>query len=243
MRFGVAFLLVFLLPFAAARASDGKPGPNWSHGLEDACRLAGKKDRLILLRQVHCECKAEPCPGLDIARRPAWLDRASTKLLVEGSFVLAVAHAPKDGDMDGLVHPRFLPAQFRRDTQRVRTLIVTPTGHVVHRLDLCPQAGDVDAELAFAQKIRTDCFTSTWAPVPGWEECLRALHAEHAFNPTAWHKTPAAPAGPGTPSWLGYAKLDLAWQPDLDAAKELAKKTDRLVFFFQVVGDLDKEGC
>jgi hypothetical protein len=240
MRTGVAFLLALA---AVAQASDGKPGPNWSYGFEDASRAAGRKNRLILLRQVHCDCDGPACAALDLARRPPWIDQVSTKDFVESSFVLAVAHAPKEGDAAGLVHPRFIPADFRRELNRVRTLIVTPTGHVIHRLDLCPHSGEIDAELAFARQIRRDCFTSTWAPVPGWEERLRALHAEHAFHPTSWHKTPAATADPGSSPWTGYAKLDLAWQPDLDAAKDWASKTDRLVFFFQVVGDLDKEGC
>ena len=235
MRYGVAFLLALA---AVARASDGKPELNWSYGLEDASRLAGKKDRLILLRQVHCDCDGSACPAIDLARRPPWLDRASTKALIDRSFVLAVAHVPTESDAPGLVHPRFIPAEFRRDPSRVRTLLVTPTGHVIHRLDLCPLSGEIDAELKFAREIRSECFTSTWAPVAGGEQRLRALHARHAFQPQAWHKAPVGPS-----DWSGYAKLDLAWEPDLDAAKELARGTDRLVFFFQVVGELDKTEC
>jgi hypothetical protein len=241
------YLAAILLAATGASASEPKPEICWSYGLEAACRLGGKKDRLILLRQVHCACEEAGCVLLDRARQPAFLDRLSTKQLVEGYFVMAVAHAPKNGDVPGLHHPSFIPSDFRRDSSEIRTLIVTPTGHLIHRLDLCPHAAEADRELAFAQKIREECFTPTWAPVPGWEERLRALHAEHALKPEVWHKS-LATAKAESPAaemaqWTGYAKLDLVWRPDLEAAADVAKRTDRLVFYFQVVGNLDKEGC
>lgn len=235
-------LAAFLALAAAGWTADRTPGPEWSDGLDAALKKAGEKNRLVLLRQVHCDCEGTTCGTLELARRPAYLERASTRKLVEDGFVPATAHAPENRDVPGLFHPPSIPAGFRRNLGAARTLIVTPTGHVLHRLDLCPHSGEVDAELAFAQKVRTECFTETWAPVPAWEERLRRLHALHALKPETWHSIPEA-AAPGMAPWSGYAQLDLAWQPDLATAKELAKKTDRLVLYFQVVGNLDKEGC
>lgn len=245
MRYDVRLLAALLILVAAARADEGKSDLKWAEGLEAALKRAAAEDRLVLLREVHCDCDGTKCSALESARRPSYLERFSTRRHVEESFVPAVAHAPKDGDVPGLFHPTFLPPEFRRDPSQIRTLIVTPGGHVLHRLDLCPQAEDVNAELAFARKARAGCFTAAWVPVPAWEERLRALHAEHARRPETWHGKPeaVAPKGPGMAPWEGYAKLDLAWQPDLDAAMEIARRSDRLVLYFQVVGNLDKEGC
>lgn len=236
--------LLVLVAAAGSWASEGKPDLNWSGDLESACRVAEKNNRLILLRQVHCDCDGSACPLLDVARKPAYLERPSTRLLVASAFVPAVAHAPAHRDVPGIIHPTFLPAAFRRDPSRVRTLIVTPTGHLIHRLDLCPHGGDVEAELAFAQEVREECFTREWAPRPGGALRLQALHAEHALTPEAWH--PALAKGPSDPAaraWSGYAQIDVPWQPDLASAMKAAKQSDRLIFYYQVVGNLDKEGC
>src|SRR5438552_18563331 len=131
-------LAAILLLGTLASASDGKPEMNWSYGLESACRRAEKGNRLILLRQVHCDCDGTDCPLLALARRPAYVERAATRLLIESYFVPAIAHAPKNRDIWGIVHPSFIPANFRREPSQVRTLIVTPTGQVIHRLRLCP---------------------------------------------------------------------------------------------------------
>ena len=239
-------VLAAVLAFSVAGwAADRTPPVEWVDGLDAALKKASESGRLVLLRQVHCDCDGTKCGTLDLVRRPAFLERPSTRALVRDAFVPATAHAPENRDVPGLVHPSFIPAGFRRNVGTVRTLIVTPTGHVVHRLDLCPYSGEVDAELAFARKVRAECFTETWAPVPAWEERLRGLHALHALKPETWHAAPdaTAPPAPGMAPWSGYEKLDVAWEPDLAAARELAKKTDRLVLYFQVVGNLDKEGC
>lgn len=238
-------LAALLILAAVARADDAKAGFEWAEGLEAALRKAGAENRLVLLRQVHCDCDGTKCPALESARRSAWLDRASTKKRVDLGFVPALAHAPKDRDVLGLFHPTFLPAEFRRDPSKVRTLIVTPTGHVIHRLDLCPDADDADAELEFAKSARSECFTASWIPVPEWEERLRGLHALHVMTPERWHrKLRAAVKGdPPKDAWKGYANLEIDWQPDLEAAKEAAWESNRLVFYYQVVGNLDREGC
>jgi len=236
MGFWIALLLA---------AGDGGPALEWADGVKAARETAGARNRLILLRQVHCECDGTKCPASDLLRRPAYLDHAALRTLIEDHYVLATAHAPKEADAAGLSHPSFIPAEFRRKLSQVRTLIVTPSGHVIHRLDLCPHSGDVAGELEFAMRLRTECFTAAWAPVPGWEERLRGLHAEHAFKPEAWHPNLLAAASvvPGMKPWSGYGSLDLAWQADLADAQALAKHSERLVFFYQVVGNLDKDGC
>ncbi len=42
--------------------------------------------------------------------------------------------------------------------------------------------------------------------------------------------------------WEGYSK-GVRWHRSLDEAKAMARERRKLVFHFQVVGDLDKEGC
>lgn len=237
MKFPAALLLLA----AAAGAADRVPGPEWIDGLPAALKRAGEQNRLILLREVRCACDGASCPYRSIARDPAFLERISAQTLAARSFVAAVVHVRPDDDVAGLLHPKFLPTDFARGAVPLRTLIVTPTGHVIHRLDLCPDAADVEVELTFALRARAECFSDAWAPLPRWEERLRGFHAHHAARPDLWHAAPAA-SRPGSHALPGF-NLELPWQPDLAAARAAAKERRRAIFFFQVVGDLHREGC
>jgi len=42
--------------------------------------------------------------------------------------------------------------------------------------------------------------------------------------------------------WEGYGK-GVRWHYSVDEAMKIAKDQNRLVFWYHVVGDLDKEGC
>lgn len=46
----------------------------------------------------------------------------------------------------------------------------------------------------------------------------------------------------GALPWAGYNR-NIVWQPDLDTAFRIAGETGKPVLFFDLVGDLDKEGC
>ena len=44
--------------------------------------------------------------------------------------------------------------------------------------------------------------------------------------------------------WKNYNKIGVTWtQPMEAAAKQAARKTGKLLMVFQLVGDMDKEGC
>jgi len=43
--------------------------------------------------------------------------------------------------------------------------------------------------------------------------------------------------------WDGYRKGGITWHYSIDEALKLAKDEKKLVFWYHVAGDLDKEGC
>lgn len=239
------FLAASLIMAGALAASDREAGPSWYEDLDAAFARAGERGRLVLLREVACECDGKSCPAADLARRPAFLERDSTRALVSERFVLAVAHLSPRGNPAAVLHPRFLPREFAKGAVPVRTLLVTPTRFVLHRLDLCPHAADVDAELAFALRIREECFGPDWVPVAKLDERLHGFHLRHSVEPGAWHRgLPPLEAPPerGMIPWAGY-NVEFSWEPDLESARALARSADRPILLFQVVGNLNKDGC
>ena len=42
--------------------------------------------------------------------------------------------------------------------------------------------------------------------------------------------------------WAGYGKT-IRWHSSVDEAMKIAKAENKLVFWYHVAGDLDKEGC
>lgn len=43
--------------------------------------------------------------------------------------------------------------------------------------------------------------------------------------------------------WPGYRKGPIAWHYSIDEALKIARYDQKLVFWYHVAGDLDKEGC
>ena len=43
--------------------------------------------------------------------------------------------------------------------------------------------------------------------------------------------------------WEGYRKAGIAWHYSVDEAMKIAQAEKKLVFWYHVAGDLDKEGC
>jgi hypothetical protein len=43
--------------------------------------------------------------------------------------------------------------------------------------------------------------------------------------------------------WPGYRKGPMAWHSSIDEALKIARFEQKLVFWYHVAGDLDKEGC
>lgn len=47
----------------------------------------------------------------------------------------------------------------------------------------------------------------------------------------------------GVRPWKSYNKVGVMWTQPMDAAVKQARKTGKLLMVFQLVGDMDKEGC
>ena len=59
------------------------------------------------------------------------------------------------------------------------------------------------------------------------------------FAATSWAQQQAAPK---PPAWKPYNK-GVKWEKSLDEAKARAAKEGKPILLYQLVGDLDKEGC
>lgn len=226
-------LTALFLSFAAGTGTSPEAELMWHRGLTAACAQAGNEGKLVLLRQVLCACAEETCPSLRAARRPAYLQDPVVRRLIRERMVLAVSHVAPERAGEGLYHPSYAPAGFRRWPTGVRTVFVTPTRHVIHRLDLCPKAHDVAAEIAFALIVRKRCYSPLWVPRDDNEDGIFALHFDHAENPADWHRA-IAKASAGTAE-----AADIAWHKNLDKARARARDTGKLLLHFQIVGDLD----
>jgi hypothetical protein len=42
--------------------------------------------------------------------------------------------------------------------------------------------------------------------------------------------------------WSGYRR-GILWHTDMEEAKKLAAKSKKLVLYYQIVGELNKDGC
>ncbi len=236
-----------LAALSAAPPGDDGPALEWTDDLAAACERAGREDKLVLVRQILCDCEDAPCAYADLARRPAYLESKATREIVRAGFVPAVAHAPSRRADHGFHHPPYAPSDFRRLRSRVRTLLLTPTRHIVHRLDLCPHSYEVAAELQFALRIKDECYGRGGAAIPGGEAALFRLHVEHAHIPAAFHPSlgVAAPPGARAPDLVpskGYGR-GIAWHTDLAEARQEAARDGKLLLYFQIVGDLDTGLC
>lgn len=242
MVHALALLAALLSP-----ASDPPPGVTWFDSLPAACEAAGKDRKLVLLRQIVCACTEKTCAYDDLARNPYFLEDAKTRALARERLFAAVAHVAPGREGEGLHHPDYAPADYRLTPALVRTLFVTPTRHVVHRLDLCPFAREAGAEIAFALRVHAECYRPGGAPTPDSAGRMRYLHGEHVFDPRKYHPGAAGgdlwhrAAGSRVP-WTGYAG-GVPWFRDFAEAKFAAKRLQRPLLFYQIVGDMDRDGC
>jgi hypothetical protein len=108
-------------------AFSGRPSVDWARDLDAACEKALGQNRLVLLQQVICGCTETPCAVAEGARDPAPLRDEGTRGLVREAFVPARQHVAPGRENDGLFHPAYAPATYRRDASQVRILLVTPT--------------------------------------------------------------------------------------------------------------------
>ena len=234
-------------------ASDGSPAVEWLDDLDTACERARVENKLVLYRQALCNCRETACPYADLLRRPAFLDEAGARETIRRECVAVSVRKAPERDMEGLQDAGY-GALLTRGAP-LRTYILTPSRHILHRLDLCPYASDLSGEIDYAYMVRLTCFISEGVPDPEAATKIKRLHDQHVTRPRSYHKAqggaPASecrcpsPRQGGSGSWNpwpGYTR-GLSWHTDPDEAKALARHSKRRLLFFQVVGDLNKEGC
>jgi hypothetical protein len=248
MKLAQLLLCLAALPIAAQDPSE----LSWSSDLDQACAKASKEGKLVLLRQIVCDCAAKECLYAGVAKAPWFCEDRETRRLVEQRFVAVAVHVLPAKMDEGLVDPGFPPSG---DGPRLRTLFLTPGLNVLHRLDLCPHSGDVRSEVQFVLKIAEECYDSAGAAREGGDRKFIDLHREHESKPKAWHKEGAGACGTecgckppdetGSASkkpWGGYRR-GILWHTDLEEAKSIAGKSHKLILYYQIVGALNKEGC
>ena len=80
-----------------------------------------------------------------------------------------------------------------------------------------------------------------WVPMA--LACLSLISAAPQENhPCNCHPREVGASGSRS-DWEGYRKGGIAWHYAVDEALKIAKAEGRLVFWYHVAGDLDKEGC
>lgn len=246
-------LALLLLPLASA-AQEGPGAVPWMTDLDAARARATKDSKLILLRQILCDCTEEICPHDDLARRPWYYRDAKVREILDRHFIPVLVHvAPGNAD-DGLIDPGYLPLEKIDRPLPLRTVFLAPTSHVLHRLDLCPHSSDVAAEADFAVKVHQAGFESDGSMKPKAHLAMKGLHLAHSSNPAAYHERPgpvaqecgcAPPAKDEAKSrrpWAGYRR-GVLWHTEVAEAKTLAKARKKWILYYQVVGDLNKTGC
>ncbi len=248
----VAAALLALLPIAAP-AQDAKNPVEWLSDLATACERAEKEGKLILFRQVLCDCVDRSCAYAELAKRPLFLDDAGVRDIVNAKYIAVIEKRATVDDAKGLVDPgigREMPKGAP-----IRTYFLTPRQEILHRLDLCAHAEDFESELEFVHLARLLCFDKTGAMEPEGKRILSEMHDEHLRQPKQWHKKrwgnaasecrcrlPQVGGSGSRQPWKGY-NSSIPWHTDVQEAKALAKHAKRSVLYFQVVGDLYKEGC
>jgi hypothetical protein len=81
----------------------------------------------------------------------------------------------------------------------------------------------------------------TWLSVA--LSCLALMSAAPQENhPCQCHPREAGASGSRN-DWEGYRKGGIAWHYSVDEALKIARDEKKLVFWYHVAGDLDKEGC
>ena len=84
---------------------------------------------------------------------------------------------------------------------------------------------------------------STWIPIALASLALMSAAQEKPVNhPCACHPREVGASGSRI-DWEGYRKGGIEWHYSIDEALKLAQERKKLVFWYHVAGDLDKEGC
>jgi hypothetical protein len=81
----------------------------------------------------------------------------------------------------------------------------------------------------------------TWAPIALLSLALISA-AKQENHPCTCHPREAGVSGSRN-DWEGYRKGGIAWHYTVDEALKIARDEKKLVFWYHVAGDLDKEGC
>lgn len=249
---GVAmmFRAVALLILGQAHA-----GPvEWVDDLPAARARASRENKVILLRQIVCDCSRRECLYRRSAEAPAFTQSEEVRRALAERFVCVVTHVAPDSADFGLVHPRGVPIGLPRRPFPVRTLFISPSLHVLHRPSLCPRGDEMESELAFVEKVRSECFPRGWEAARDLQARLSRLHLEHSLAPWTWHRrlepSPHSecacrvplPRSGSVSLWAGY-DARVPWHSHLGEAQDLAARSGRLLLYFQVVGDLSRGGC
>ena len=71
---------------------------------------------------------------------------------------------------------------------------------------------------------------------------VSAAQEKPANHPCDCHPRDVGASGSRN-DWEGYRKGGIAWHYAVDEALKIAKAENKLVFWYHVAGDLDKEGC
>ena len=82
---------------------------------------------------------------------------------------------------------------------------------------------------------------SAWVPIALMSLAL-ASAAPQEDHPCKCHPRETGASGSRT-DWEGYRKGGIAWHYSIDEALKIAKAQKKLIFWYHVAGDLDKEGC
>lgn len=244
--------LLLCLAALPVLAQDAPAKLDWLSDLDAACAKAAKEGKLVFLRQIVCDCGGKDCLYRDVATAPWYLGAPAIRELVDESFVRVVVHVAPAKKDEGLIDAGFPPSG---DGLQLRTLMLTPAYSVIHRLDLCPYSGDVKSEISFAVKAARECFDAHGTAKPGHERTFIELHREHHAKPETWHERGAGGCGAecgckplddsrslSKNPWDGYRR-GILWHTDMAETKELAAKSKRLILYYQIVGELSKEGC
>lgn len=209
----------------------------WLTDLDDARDQARREGKILFHRQVRCTCGALSCDRAEAARRSWYLDDERVREVLLRECVPVLHHTPHD--LAGLRDLTRTPTE-----KTVATFLIDAEGHVLHRLDLCGRETDVIGEIEFALRIRSECFTPEGWPRENAERLGMTLlkrHEETLPHPLGCSCVPADRCG-STKPWKGYY-AGAVWHTDLTEAMPLAEKSGKLLLYYQIVGDLHREGC
>ncbi len=242
MKYVIAFLIL-----CAARAASAQD-IRWHENLDNACAEAAADKKLVLLRQVVCDCESASCAYAALARAPWFLrddqKREERKELVK-QFVFAVVHVKRGEAQLMIADPGFLPTQ-----SPLRTIFLTCAKAVIHRLDLCTSSSNIAFEVDFVRTTAAACFGEDGRPKFRDQRNLRQAHEDHRLShggsgvasPECGCAPPDAANARSAKRWINYQK-GIFWHTDLVEARSLAAASSRLILYYQIAGDMNKNGC